>query len=214
VNVSVRPARADDIERVVALHLRAFPGFFLTSLGRRFLSELYQAFSQQPAGRLLVAEVNGTVAGFAAGTLTPDRFFRDLLLTRSVAFCSAALSAAIRRPRSVVPRLLSALRYRGEGPPGIPRAALLSSIAVDPSVSRSGVGTMLLAAYCEEARKHGMRHVYLTTDRDRNEPVNRFYVRHGFIVESEIRRRDRRMMIRYVFPLNRQHPSATPATGA
>jgi ribosomal protein S18 acetylase RimI-like enzyme len=199
VRCAVRPARAQDLPAIVAIHQRAFRGFFLTLLGARFLAELYRGYLQRRSGRLLVADVDGSVAGFAAGTLAPERFFRELLAGRWFVFGWAGLGAALSRPKAVVPRLLAAVRYRGDQPPQLQRAALLSSIAVDPSAARAGIGGMLLAAYCEEAWKENLRYVYLITDRDANDMVNRFYVRHGFAVDSELRRRDGRMMIRYVY---------------
>ncbi len=60
---------------------------------------------------------------------------------------------------------------------------------------------MLISAYCEEAARHGLRFVYLTTDRDDNESSNFFYLRHGFEEESQIQRRNGRIMVRYVRPL-------------
>jgi ribosomal protein S18 acetylase RimI-like enzyme len=109
----------------------------------------------------------------------------------------------MQRPRTVIPRLLSAVHYRRERPPRLAGAALLSSIAADPHASGAGIGATLLNAYCEEARKEGLRYVYLTTDRNANEPVKRFYERHGFKAEEEIQRPNGRVMVRYVRDLAR-----------
>jgi len=196
--MEIRSAQADDIDKIVAIHLRAFPGFFLSSLGQAFLRELYLAFLSDAAGRLFVAEEHGKIAGFAAGTLAPESFFRALLLRRWYAFAWAALGVVIRRPQTVIPRLLSGLVYRGERPTKLPRAALLSSIAVDPQISGSGIGSALVSAFCEEASRNDLGYVYLTTDQDGNDVVNRFYLRRGFNVESKIHRHDGRIMIRYV----------------
>jgi ribosomal protein S18 acetylase RimI-like enzyme len=206
MKVIVRPARAGDLEAIVEVHVRAFRGFFLTALGRRFLRELYRGFLTSLDGRLLVAEVDGSIAGFAAGTLAPARFFRTLLLSRWFAFGWAASGAIIQRPQSVLPPLLAAVRYRGESPPQLTAAGLLSAIAVEPRLSGMGIGGMLLTAYCEEASRRGLRFVYLTTDRDDNESSNRFYLRHGFEAESQIRRRSGRTMLRYVRPLDYHQP--------
>jgi len=199
--VTIRVARRDDLDAIVDLHMRAFPGFFLTTLGRRFLSEVYRGFLRHADALVLVAERNGAVAGFVAGTLAPERFFRTLVRARWFAFGCAAIGAALRRPNAVIPRLLSGLYYRGERPSRLPEAALLSSIAVEPNSSRSGIGATLLTAYCEQARMHGVRHVYLTTDQNSNDAAIRFYSRHGFNQESEIRRSNGRKMIRYVSTL-------------
>ncbi len=199
---TLRPALESDLTGVVDIHTRAFPGFFLTTLGSRFLLELYRGFLTRDTGHLLVAEVEGQLAGFSAGTLRPEQFFRRLLQARWFAFVWAAMGALVWQPAVVVPRFVSALRYRGERPPTLREAALLSAIAVDPNFTRSGIGSMLLSAFCGEARRRGLRFVYLTTDRDDNDSTRQFYVRQGFHAESEIRRRDGRVMIRYVRALS------------
>jgi len=198
MNVVMRPARAEDLDAIVSIHARAFRGFFLTALGRRFLLELYRGFLKSLDGRLTVAEADGGIAGFTAGTFAPDRFFRTLLVTRWFAFGWAAVGSVIQHPHSVLPRLLAALRYSGDAPERLTAAGLLSAIAVEPHLSGKGVGGMLISAYCEEAARHWLRFVYLMTDRDGNESGNLFYERHGFEAESQIRRRDGRIMIRYV----------------
>ena len=198
----MRPALESDLTGVVGIHTRAFPGFFLTTLGSRFLLELYREFLTRDSGRLLVAEVEGQLAGFSAGTLRPEHFFRHLLRARWFAFVWAAMGALVRKPAVVVPRFVSALRYRGERPPTLREAALLSAIAVDPNFTRSGIGSMLLSGFCDEARRCRLRFVYLTTDRDENDSTRQFYVRQGFHVESQIRRSEGRVMIRYVRALS------------
>lgn len=202
MKVNVRPALTEDLDAIASLHMRVFRGFFLPTLGHRFLLELYRGFLRCAEARLLVAEVHGSVAGFVAGAFAPDEFFRNLLLTRWLPLGWAAMGAAMQRPCVVIPRLLAALRFRGERPSRLTAAALLSAIAVDPRMSKLGIGAMLLTAYCDEASKRGVRYVYLTTDRDANDPANRFYVRHSFTVESEIQRRNGRVMIRYVRTLD------------
>jgi ribosomal protein S18 acetylase RimI-like enzyme len=202
MNVNIRPACGEDLDAIVGVHLRAFEGFPLTTLGPRFISELYQGFLTIGDGRLLVAEVNGKIVGVVAGTFAPDRFFRRLMAARWFRFGLAAIGAVTRRPRVVLPRLVAAIRYRGDPPSGLTAAGLLSSIAVDPQFSGLGIGTMLITAYCDEALKQGLRFVYLTTDRDGNESTNFFYRRHGFKVESQLRRPNGRVLIRYVRTLD------------
>ena len=203
MNVSIRPAGTEDLDPIVGLHMRAFRGFFLTTLRHRFLSELYRGFLQGPDGCLLVADTDGSIAGYAAGTFVPDRFFRTLLATRWFVFGRAAVGSAIQHPRSVLPRLLAALRYTGDAPKRLTAAGLLSAIAVEPTLSGRGIGGMLISAYCEEAARSGLRFVYLTTDRDGNEASHLFYQRHGFEAESQIRRQNGRVMVRYVRALER-----------
>jgi ribosomal protein S18 acetylase RimI-like enzyme len=198
MHIIVRPACEQDLPDIVGVHMRAFQGFFLTTLGPRFLFELYRGFFTLHDGRLLVAEADGKIAGFVAGALGPDTFFRSLLKARWFKLACAALGAVIRCPHSVLPRLIAAPLYRGERPAQLGAAALLSAIAVDPHVSGVGIGSHLITAYCAEASKKNFRYVYLLTDRDGNETSNRFYRRHGFEEESQRHRRNGRVMVRYV----------------
>ena len=51
----VRIASADDVADIVRIHREAFPGFFLTSLGPRFLELMYREYMRHPCGIVLVA---------------------------------------------------------------------------------------------------------------------------------------------------------------
>jgi len=166
------------IGSVVEVHLRSFPSFFLTFLGERFLQLLYQGIVTCTNGIGYVWTENGHVVGFVAGTTAPAGFYRRLLLTLWWQFGWAALGAAIRRP-TIIPRLLRAFLYPSRTSASLD-AATLMSIAVDPTAQGQGVGRRLVVAFLDEARRCGARRVNLTTDREDNEAVNRFYQRLGF----------------------------------
>lgn len=198
MTVTVRNATTGDIETVVATHLRAFQGFFLTMLGPRFLRRLYSAFLDEPTGILLVGEYGSAVRGFVAGTTNPQGFFRRLLARQGAGLALSAVPALLRNPHRVGQRLLAAVTYRGEPPATRPDAALLSSIAVDPDISGRGLAGELLEGFVTAAGRRGCQAVYLTTDRDDNVPVRNFYERNGFRAEDVILRDGRRSMVRYV----------------
>jgi ribosomal protein S18 acetylase RimI-like enzyme len=195
---SVRTARPDDVPRIVAIHRQAFPGFFLTSLGDRFLSRFYQAMTRAPDAICLVAERGAGIDGFIVGPLHPAGYFRRLFLSRGLAFAFDAIPALIKRPGAVGARLLRAVRYRGEAPVMWPDAALVSSVAVAPDAVGSGAAGALIEGFCAQAAARGAGHVYLTTDIVDNPAANRFYRKHSFEVESVLVRPDGRMMNRYL----------------
>jgi ribosomal protein S18 acetylase RimI-like enzyme len=197
-NGSVRQATLLDLRSIVALHESAFAGFFLTMLGGAFLRELYRGFIVEADGICWIAEAELThdkleILGFVAGTLRPKKFFRRLLFRRGFHFALAALSGITRRPLRVLPRVLSALWYRGDEPSTAPDGALLSSLGVNPGAGRRGIGKMLVNAFCENAAALGARGVYLITDRDGNDAVNTFYGQLGFHVLATAMRRGRTM---------------------
>jgi ribosomal protein S18 acetylase RimI-like enzyme len=201
--VTVRAATLSDLPRIVAIHEAAFTGFFLTLLGRRFLRELYHGFITDSSGICLVCEAElaagqRELAGFVVGTVAPESFFRGLLLRRGARFVMAAVPALVMHPLKVAPRLLHAVRYRGDRPMRVQAAALLSSVGVHPQAARRGIGRTLIDQFCEHAARRGAGQVYLTTDREANEAANTLYERAGFAVADELVRRDGRVMNLYV----------------
>ena len=187
-----------DLNEVVQLHIRSFPDFFLTSLGKGFLFELYRDFLSDESAICKVIEHNGHISGFAVGNMNPGEFFRKVLWRKGHLFVYYSLKALIRNPGPVSRKLFFALRYRGEQPDKITNAALLSSIGVDPVYGKSGFGSMLIRAFCDEAFTKGAGAVYLTTDKINNDPVNTFYVKNGFTLESTFEKNKGRMMNRYI----------------
>ena len=94
----IRTMCETDLTAVVAVHLQAFPGFFLSFLGAGFLAELYHGVLEDPAGITLVSERDGQVEAFIAGTSEPCGFYRRLLARRGWRFVLASLRPLLRRP--------------------------------------------------------------------------------------------------------------------
>lgn len=183
-----------DVPAVVDLHLRAFPGFFLSFLGPRFLTALYRATID--LGEIaLVAVVGGKVTGLAMGSSQPGSFFRRLRRVRLLEFAAASLPAIIRRP-GIVLRLLRALRRPSEAAKA-PGTATLLSLAVDPAAQTRGIGRMLVRAFVGECELRAACRVDLTTDKFENQQANVFYVRMGFRVAREITTPEGRVLYEY-----------------
>ncbi|MGD0733409.1 MAG: GNAT family N-acetyltransferase [Terracidiphilus sp.] len=180
----VVPASSSHVNGIVEVHLNAFEGFFLQSMGERFLKELYRGFMVEPSGICLAAIDENKVVGFVAGTTEPQKFFRRLLRKRWPAFVFSGAAALARHPLRVGMKFLSALFYRGESPPDLPNATLLSSIGVAPGGKGKGIGKLLMSAFCAEAEACGASTVFLATDRDGNDAVNQFYLSNGFTLHS------------------------------
>lgn len=176
----IKRLQKEHIENVVQIHLRAFPRFFLSFLGKDFLSLLYRGIHDSPLGAGIVYIENGKVIGFVCGVKNTSQFFKQLLKRRWYLFCVASLKSLVRRP-SIAPRLARALRHheQPQNPSGTNNATLLS-IAVLPEHQREGVGEKLTKAFLKAMKQKGVNRVNLTTDRDDNEKVNRFYENLGF----------------------------------
>lgn len=187
--------RFDDVDAVVSVHLAAFPGFFLSFLGPRFLQELYRAVIADEDCLAFVAASGDRLIGFVAGTASAE-FWRRAR-RRWLRFGAASLPALLRRP-SIARRLVRALAA-SHGPRA--DGARLMSLAVVPEARRSGVGTELTRAFIQAARAGGAAAIVLTTDEVDNLPVRRFYRARGFVETRTYVTPEGRSMCEYTFML-------------
>lgn len=200
-----RKASAADIDSVARVHIKAFPGFFLTKLGYGFLCELYRGFLSHTSGVFLVCEAeDGQIIGFAAGTLAPEQFFYDLRKERSWHFLMSAIPALFKNPSLVFAKLYSAIFYKGDKPSELEGGALLSSIGILPELIGKSIGAKLLFNFEAEIFSHEKKFIYLTTDEANNEKVNYFYTRNGYLVESRFMQGGKRPMLRYIKRIKEQ----------
>ena len=214
MTISLRPIEKRDLKAIVGIHMRAFPTFFLTFLGRGFLREFYGSFCgpSEGIGFVAVDSDSERVIGVVVGPVRPGGYFKRLLKRRWWAFCLHSTTAVLKRP-SIIPRLLRAFTYRGDVSQEGPSRALLSSIAVEPEVQRSGAGKRLVEAFVLQARSRGVSGVCLTTDQADNEAVNGFYQRLGWTVESTFETPDGRKMNRYAYDFGVQRPNGGATSG-
>lgn len=177
-----RAAVAADLNAIVSVHQTAFNGFFLDRMGPRFLHGYYQAVLDYPKAILLVHENEaGEINGFASGFIDPEGFYAHFRAQR-VRLLPTIVFALIKNPTLVVEILrnmqrVSAPQIQSED------CSELSSIAT--SARATGVGSILLRAFCDQSTHSGARIVRLTTDRERNEHVVAFYLKHDFKISGE-----------------------------
>ncbi|WP_194291457.1 GNAT family N-acetyltransferase [Cumulibacter manganitolerans] len=202
-DLAFRPLQSEDVKRCAELHLQAFPDFFLSQLGPRFLREFYRGFLDDPDAVTVVAETaGGDVTGVVVGTLEPRGFFSRLLKRRFVGFAAATALAVLRRP-SRLPRLVRGLVYRGQVPLDV-GGALLSSICVDPRAQSRGTGTELITRFEAIVRSCEMG-AYLVTDHVDNDSANAFYLRSGWKLAGEYDTTEGRRMNCYVLLAREDH---------
>jgi ribosomal protein S18 acetylase RimI-like enzyme len=193
----IRVATHQDLEEIVTVHLRSFPGFFLTFLGRRFLALLYRSLTVDPEGIVLVSIGDEQVDGFVSGTTNQPGFYRRLVSRHLLAFGASAAGALLRRP-SIFPRLVRALRRPGEAERSSAQACLMS-LGVRPDAQGKGVGGQLVRAFSEAMSERGVGIFCLSTDARDNDQVNRFYQSIGFRLVRQYDTPEGRAMNEYLF---------------
>jgi ribosomal protein S18 acetylase RimI-like enzyme len=200
--VEMRKIDLEYIDDIVKVHMKAFPSFFLTFLGPRFLKEFYKSFIVDEQGIGVVATENNKLLGAIVGPFQPTGYFKRLLKRKWYAFCFASIGAVLKNPK-VIKRLFRAVFYRGESPPDGQRA-LLSSIAVSPDAQGKGVGRSLVSSWLDEVKSRGGKGAFLTTDAEDNDVVNGFYQSLGWKLESTYSTPEGRKMNRYTYDFEEQ----------
>ena len=194
-----RIATPKDVYQITEVHKRAYQGFFLTFLGRRFLSNFYYTCLTDPSGIGFVYEENDSICGFVIGSSQPAGFYSRLLRKYWWRFALASLIPILKNPL-IIPRLLRAFQ-KPQDEINKPETATLMSIAVLPDAQGQGVGQKLINAFLQEASTRGMKYVDLTTDSNNNERVNRFYLDNGFQVTRSFVTPEGRKMNEYTIQL-------------
>lgn len=178
----IRRMEVSDLCAVVAIHKKAFEGFFLTRMGPSFLQAYYQAVLDYEGSIALVVHDGKSdfPSGFAVGFRDPQGFYA-LFRQRRKRMLPAILRAMVRDPR-LAPQILRNVRRVEVQAQQTVDAVELSSIAV--GTPGKGVGGALLEAFIEKASSKGARRLILTTDAEGNDFVREFYEARGFCLEG------------------------------
>lgn len=166
------------ITKLSKLHMAAFPDFFLTQLGLAFLKTLYRGYMEDENSGIIVAEVNGKLAGFIAYSNEYSRFYKGLLKRHLIRFAFCSLLAVIRHP-SFCKRLLGAFK-KSEEVKKEEAYVELASICVNPKVESKGIGSKLIDKLKEITDFTVYEYINLETDARDNDAVNKFYIKNGF----------------------------------
>jgi ribosomal-protein-alanine N-acetyltransferase len=158
--VALRAGTVDDLDAVAQMHCGAIAEGFLSSLGPRFLARLYRRILRAPESFLFVADEEGAVAGFIAGSMSLGALYRSFVIRDGVL---AALSAPGRVITSL-PRVLETLRH-GAAPAAAGSGELLA-VAVGPAWRGQRIGEALVTQFLGELRRRGASaaHVVLGAD--------------------------------------------------
>ena len=176
----IRKVEIADVPAIVDIHAQAFPEFFLTTLGSRFLRLYYKCMCNSKEAVTFCAETEGRVVGFATSSYYSRGFNRALIRKNLFSFCLMAVELMLTRPGALL-RLVKNLDKKdgGDTVEDAGDYAELYSIAVLPSFQGAGIGKKLLMATEEDVAKHNRR-ISLTTDYDHNEKTIGFYHSLGY----------------------------------
>lgn len=167
------------VKEIVEIHMKTFPGFFLTFLGTGFLNQLYQGFMDHPDSNIIGSITSeGELVGFLAFSNDLSGFYKYLICHKLFLFAWYALMAFFRKPK-IFFRLLRALAYPKKNRKK-EKYIEISSIGVFPQMKNLGIGSKMIEYLYQISDKEVFDYIKLETDRKGNDNVNHFYEKNGF----------------------------------
>jgi ribosomal protein S18 acetylase RimI-like enzyme len=159
---------------VADLHMRGIADGFLSSLGRGFLGILYTALIADPHSAVFVAENDGAVVGFVAGTTDTAAFYRHFGKRYAI---SAGVRVLPRLRPGLIRRVRETRSYGLDGHETV--SAELLSMAVAPAARGRGLANRLGAELLTWAGNRGIGAMKVVVGAA-NEPAIRVYRKLGF----------------------------------
>lgn len=195
--METRKATLNDVENIVRIHLDAFEGFFLTTLGPDFLRFYYTCFLKSLETVTMISEEDGKVYGFAASTKYSKGFNGRLIKSHLFTFATLSLKMLFTTPKSLL-RLIKNLTKKAETIEDDEDYAELYSIGVGKDAQGKGVGKLLLSASETAMKLQGVKRLSLTTDYYNNEQAIGFYHALGYDTLYEFTTYPNRKMYRLI----------------
>lgn len=186
-----------DVPQIVNIHMNTFEGFFLTSLGRTFLSFYYNAFINSKDSIVLCSVVDNKVCGFAAATKQCKGYNLNLIKSNLIKFIWLSLRLLFVKPSALI-RLVKNLSKKSDIVEDAEDYAELYSIGIADNVQGKGVGKKLLTAIEDNMRGEGVEKISLTTDFYNNDSAVAFYRTMGYQTLYEFTSYPNRKMYRFI----------------
>lgn len=193
----IRVATTVDVPQIVNIHMNAFEGFFLTTLGRTFLSFYYKSFVNSKDGIVMCAVEDDKVCGFAAATKQCKGFNSNLIKTNFVSFIWLAFRLLFIRPSALI-RLAKNLSKKSDVIDDPEDYAELYSIGIADNMQGKGMGKKLLTAIEDQMKCDGVEKISLTTDFYNNDYAIAFYRTMGYQTLYEFTSYPNRKMYRFI----------------
>ena len=189
--MNVKTLIPSDCSKVAELHLKAFPSFFLSGLGKSFLNAFYISIIKHSDGIAVGLFDNETVVAFAVGSSKKRGFYTIILKKNGLRLLLKSLPSLLRSPQNII-RLLKALKTKDSNEDYILNNATLLSICVNNSNTEKGMGSKIITAF-EELAFSSSESISLTTDATNNDYVNNFYQKNGYLLLKQFNQGNRKM---------------------
>jgi ribosomal protein S18 acetylase RimI-like enzyme len=177
------PLTVEHARDVAALHIQGIDKGFISSLGIKFVTALYEAIARSGTSFGYAAEDDGRVCGFVTFTTSLNRLYKSVIAKGGWRFAVllAGKMFSVRR----IKRILETILYPSRVNKKQLADAELLSIVIHPEKCKQGLATELVRKSFERCRQLGLDKVKVLVGAD-NEPANRLYQKCGFAFVEQI----------------------------
>lgn len=180
----LRHATVEDNKLLANLHISVFPGFFLSTLGPRFLTTYYKVVLRHPETICLFAEnEHQKVCGYVLGRTNAKGYLKRIVKSAPLVFCAEGIRLLFTRPKALL-RLLNNLEKKRDDETIMDKQeyAEIGLIGVLPEQKGKGIGRKMLNEFEAILKDRGVSSLSLTTDAVDNDNTLKAYEAWGFQV--------------------------------
>jgi len=179
--MELKKIEKSEIKNVVEVHKDSFNGFFLTTLGNRFLSLYYDCIRRDNESILLGIYDENILSGFCAATILSKGFNLKLIKNNPLKFLTIGFILLISKPDSLI-RLIK--NFSKSNPEIIDNGEYseLLSIGISSNYQGKGIGRKLLTELEKELKLKNSSKLSLTTDYNNNNKAIEFYKGLGYTI--------------------------------
>lgn len=177
--IGYRKANSKDYKSFAQIHMQAFKGFFLSTLGFSFLCTYYFSCLKSKRTIAICAYTpDEKIIGFASGSLISKGYHKNIFFSSFFRFGISLIKVVFSRPHSIL-RLINNLDKNNTVEDKGDYSELLS-IAILPDYKGKGIGKNMLSVFEQEVFTRDGNRIALTTDFFNNESVIEFYEKSGY----------------------------------
>lgn len=180
----IRKASKADNKYLAQLHISVFSGFFLSTLGEKFLTTYYKVVLKHPETICLFAEdEEANICGYVLGRINAKGYLKRIVKSAPLVFIWEAIKLLFTRPKALF-RLINNLDKKRDDSEVRDEQdyAEIGLIGVLPQYKGQGIGHRLFNEFVEILKKNGVAKISLTTDADDNVNTLTAYKAWGFEV--------------------------------
>lgn len=180
--MNIRLAKKKDAVQIAVIHQQEINQGFLSQLGIKFLSKLYESMISSKNSFVVTAEKNDEVIGFISGCSNVKKFYKDFLKKYTLWTIIILLPKFLNF--TTIKKIIETLKYSNKTEKGLPETELLA-IAVKKDFHGQGVAIKMFEFFINELKKNGVKKFRVVVGKNLSRAIG-FYEKVGFKFHSKI----------------------------